>query len=59
MKIAYPLLSYEAAFQQGGIPTLKDRRIDLTRLFFEKNQNPEDKLNQILPEKRDIKCEKY
>ena len=53
LKIAYPMLSYGDALAMSGLPTLSSSRISLCRMFFNNIQNPDDKLQRILPKKKD------
>ena len=53
LRIAYPMLSYEQSLLESGLPSLSERRTSLCKMFFDKIQNPQDKLHRILPEKKD------
>jgi hypothetical protein len=47
--IAMPGVDYVCAIKELALPTLEERRVELCKSFFEKIQNPKDKLFRILP----------
>ena len=55
LKIVAPELSYEEALSKFELPTLADRRDAECRKFFNAMKNPEHRLHDLLPPKRDIK----
>jgi hypothetical protein len=52
-RIAFPSSAYEEALEAAGMPTLKERRVQLCKAFFENIQSPKDNLYRILPPKKD------
>ena len=53
LRLAYPTLDYEDALKAADIPTLSERRDMQCKALLIKMQNPQDKLNRILPPERD------
>ena len=54
LRIALPNCSYSEALQRTGMPTLADRRDDLSRGFFQAMLSPSNKLNHLLPTQRKV-----
>ena len=52
LRIAYPGVEYLAAMTMAGIPPLYLRRELQCKSFFQRIQDPEDKLHRILPTER-------
>ena len=55
LKIAYPSLDYEQALSTANMVSLGDRRNQLCERLFVESQNPDHRLNCLLPAPRDIK----
>ena len=53
LRISYPDLEYDDACLRAGIPLLSERRISQCKALFVKMEDPDDKLNRILPPVRD------
>ena len=45
-------MSYRKALEASEIPLLSQRRNDLCKSYFKKLLNPENKLNELIPNKR-------
>ena len=54
LRIAYPDSSYSEAMQLSGLPTLHDRREQLSRGFFQAILSPSHKLHHLLPAHREV-----
>ena len=54
LRIALPDCSYSEALESTGMPTLADRRDDLSRHFFQAMLSPSNKLNHMLPTQREV-----
>ena len=52
-KIATSLKDYETALKELELPSLEERRVSICKSFFEKIQEPTDKLHRILPPKKE------
>ena len=52
--IALPDCSYSEALERTGMPTLADCRDDLGRRFFQAMLSPSNKLNHLLPTRREV-----
>ena len=52
LRIAHPGVPYNEALNMSNIPTLQERRTQECKKLLEKMQNPQDKLNRILPKAR-------
>ena len=49
LRIIIPSVPYPLALVQAKIPTLEDRRVQITKRFFIKMQDPSHKLHKMLP----------
>ena len=49
LRIVFPSLTYELALERSELPTLEQRRTNITRRLFKQIQEPSHKLHQLLP----------
>jgi len=54
LSMAFPLLAYDDALIEAGIPTLSERREELCKRLFTTAQDPTHKLHPLLPTERTI-----